>query len=119
MVNLLPSALFAFFIAYLTYEAVHLFHSPVWRWHWKRTAKGCLEAFVFLVAAMPLVIVSSMLSERICDQFGCTRPEKIELEKLLWLGFFVSALTIWNAWRLLHLRAGRSSVKHRAPDRRA
>src|SRR4051812_28981784 len=110
MVNFLPSALFAFLIAYLTYEAVHLFHSSVWRWHWKRTAKGCLEAFVFLIMSIPVGIVSSMMSDGICRRFDCTRPEKIELQKLLWLIFVVVAVTVWNAWRVLHLRTGRSQA---------
>src|SRR5450755_3452853 len=65
--DFMPLASFIFFLSYVAFETVHLVHSP--GWNWRRTAKGCLEAFAFCVIAFPVVAAMSFLSGRIATRF--------------------------------------------------
>jgi len=52
----------------VAFEAIHLVHSP--DWNWTRTAKGCLEAFAFVVISIPLVGGVTFLASPIADRFS-------------------------------------------------
>jgi hypothetical protein len=57
----LPLALFVFFLSYVAFEAIHLVHSP--GWNWRRTAKGCLEAFAFVLISVSAGCGSHLFGE--------------------------------------------------------
>ena len=96
----LPVALFVFFLSYVAFEVVHLVHSS---WNWRRTAKGCFEAFIFLVLCLPVVAAASFMSSKIAYRFDLDEFEEAWLSKELALSILVLTLLLWNGrrWKLL------------------
>src|SRR5437763_7601069 len=103
----LPPAFFVFFLSYVAFEAIHLVHSPAW--NWKRTAKGCLEAFAFVVISIPLVAGVTFLSSRIAGRFSLDWLEEVWIRRCLGFAALLPLLLYWNGRRWKRMSKARSS----------
>jgi len=95
----LPLALFVFFLAYIVFEVMHLIHSP--GWNWKRTAKGCLQAFAFFGLSIPIIVGVSFVSSRIADRLSFDWLEEAAIRRHLVWAVLIPLLLYWNGrrWR--------------------
>jgi hypothetical protein len=106
MQDYLPLAAGVFFIAFVTYEVIHLIHSR--GWHWKRTAHGCLEAFAFFIACIPVVAGASILANKMCRWLGMNHVEEVTAMKWLSGAVMIPLLIVWNGRRWGQLKGRRS-----------
>jgi hypothetical protein len=93
----LPLAFFVFFLSYVAFEAIHFVHTP--GWNWKRTARGCLEAFAFLVISIPLVVEATFLASRIADRLGFDSLQEAWIRRCLAFAAILPLLLYWNGRR--------------------
>jgi hypothetical protein len=93
-VNLLPLAIFVCFLFFVGFEVLRVIRSP--DCNWRHSLKGCLEAFLFLVVAFPVVIGVSLLSGRIADRFGFDYFEETKFRRYLGVAALIPILLFWN-----------------------
>ncbi len=103
----LPLAFFIFFLSYVAFEVIHLIHSP--GWNWRRTAKGCVEAFAFFVLSIPIIVGVSSLASRIADRFSFDSPEESAVRRYLALAVLIPLLLCWNGRRWRRVSKGKAS----------
>jgi hypothetical protein len=103
----LPLALFVFFLSYVAFEAIHLVHSP--GWNWRRTAKGCLEAFAFVLISVPLVAGATFLASRMADRLDFDTLEEAAIRRYLAFAALLPLLLYWNGRRWRRMSKAKSS----------
>jgi len=111
-VNLLPLAIFVCFLFFVGFEVLRVIRSP--DWNWRHSLRGCLEAFLFLVVAFPVVIGVSLLSGRIADRFGFDYFEETKLRRYLGVAALIPILLFWNGRRWRRIGKKRPSTYRRS-----
>lgn len=81
----------------MAFEVIHLIHSP--GWNWRRTAKGCVEAFAFFVLSIPIIVGVSYSASRIADRFSFDPLEESAICRYLALAILIPLLLCWNGRR--------------------